>query len=295
MAKTLYVGSLLAAVTEGDLRSLFAKYGTVTKAQIPTHPALGGPMGFGFVEMADGADEAIAALNGTKFKGSVLTVNEAQGPECQPRSEAGQTLLFLDAVSAHPGTRFFRVVDSSAEHPAEWELEPLETELLSDAESDGLHVMKALNLLPDESIRECYMDMNLPERISDYAFFVENGTLRFGYLHEFPGEILPAVALDCFGLYELFYSKKRPQLGIDILKRGLAIAKRKHYIAEDLGYIFRDERRFPEAAEMFKIAVDEGPSSYFIYGELAGAYAELGDSANEKKYDAMFKRAGGGG
>jgi hypothetical protein len=46
---------------------------------------------------------------------------------------------------------------------------------------------------------------------------------------------------------------------------------------------------------MFKIAVDEGPSSYFIYGELAGAYAELGDLANEKKYDAMFKRASRGG
>jgi hypothetical protein len=46
---------------------------------------------------------------------------------------------------------------------------------------------------------------------------------------------------------------------------------------------------------MFKIAVDEGPSSYFIYAELAGAYAELGDSANEKKYNAMFKRGGGGG
>ena len=67
------------------------------------------------------------------------------------------------------------------------------------------------------------------------------------------------------------------------------------YIAEDLGYIFRDERRFREAAEMFKIAVDEGPSSYFIYGELAGAYAELGDSANEHKYGVMFKQAGGGG
>jgi uncharacterized protein HemY len=78
---------------------------------------------------------------------------------------------------------------------------------------------------------------------------------------------------------------------IDILKRGLAIAKRKHYIAEDLGYIFRDERRFREAAEMFKIAVDEGPSSYFIYGELAGAYAQLGDTANKKKYSELFKRA----
>jgi hypothetical protein len=42
---------------------------------------------------------------------------------------------------------------------------------------------------------------------------------------------------------------------------------------------------------MFKIAVDEGPSSYFIYGELAEAYGALGDAENEKKYTAMFKQA----
>jgi hypothetical protein len=202
---------------------------------------------------------------------------------------------FIAAITANLQVKFFRVLDSGAGHPRNWQLEPLQTDLLSDTEADGYHVMKALNVLPDGMIHECYIDMNLPERISDYAFFVEDGSLRFGYHHEFPGEILPAVALDCFGLYELFYSKARPQLGIDILKRGLAIAKRKHYIAEDLGYIFRDERRFREAAEMFKIAVEEGPSSYFIYGELAGAYAELGDSANEKKYSAMFKRAEAGG
>jgi len=42
---------------------------------------------------------------------------------------------------------------------------------------------------------------------------------------------------------------------------------------------------------MFRIAVEEGPSSCFIYGELAGAYAELGDAENEQKYSAMFKQA----
>jgi hypothetical protein len=84
MAKTLYVGPLLASVTERDLTRLFAQYGTVTKAQIPTHPALGGSMGFGFVEMTDGAEEAIAGLNATEFKGTELSVNEAQSAERQP-------------------------------------------------------------------------------------------------------------------------------------------------------------------------------------------------------------------
>src|SRR5262249_49485922 len=160
------------------------------------------------------------------------------------------------AVTKNPATNFFRVVDSSAENPSQWELEPLETDLLSDTDSDGLHVMKALNVLPDGSVTECYIDINLPERISDYAFFLMKGAIRCGYHHQFRGEITPAVALDCFGVYELYYSRNRPQIGIDILARGLAIAKRKHYIAEDLGYVFRDERRFQEAAEMFKIAAE---------------------------------------
>lgn len=198
---------------------------------------------------------------------------------------------FVDAVTGNPDSKFFLVLDSDSEHPRNWDLQPLQTDLLSDKESDGLHVMKALQVLPDGTIRDCYMDMNLPERISDYAFFLEGDSLRFGYHHEFAGEIIPATALDCFGLYELFYSRRRPEVGIEILKRGLSIAKRKHYIAEDLGYILRDERRFQEAAEMFKIAVEEGPASYFIYGELAAAYADLGDADNETKYRAMFKEA----
>ena len=202
---------------------------------------------------------------------------------------------FIDAIADNPDVMFFRVIESSAELPRDWKLEPLPTDLLSDTGADGLHVMKALNVLPDGTTCDCYMDINLPERISDYAYFHKNGSLRFGYHHEFPGEIIPAAAVDCFGVYELFYSRRRPELGIDVLRRGLAAAKRKQCIAQDLGYILRDERRFQEAAEMFKIAVEEGPSSYFIYGELAGAYAELGDAANERKYMAMFIRAEAGG
>jgi tetratricopeptide (TPR) repeat protein len=198
---------------------------------------------------------------------------------------------FVQAVTDNPDVKFFRVLGSGADHARDWELEPLQTELLSDTDDDGMHVMKALNVSPDGTVRECHIDMNLPERISDYAFFIELGSLRFGYHHQFPGEIIPAVALDCFGVYDLFYSRRVPEVGIDVLRRGLAIAKRKHCIAEDLGYILRDEGRFREAAEMFKIAADEGPSSYFIYGELAGAYAELGDTENERRYLAIFKRA----
>jgi hypothetical protein len=196
----------------------------------------------------------------------------------------------VDAIADHPEAKFFRVVDSDSEDPKNWELEALAIDLLSDTTSQGLHVMKALNVLPNGDIHDCHMDINLPERICDHVYFVEKDSFRFGYPNSFPGEFIPATAIDCFGIYELFYSRIQPEVGIEVLRRGLMVAKRKHYIAEDLGYIFRDERRFAEAAEMFKIAAEEGPSSSFIYGELAAAYAELGDAENEKKYRELFKR-----
>jgi uncharacterized protein HemY len=75
-----------------------------------------------------------------------------------------------------------------------------------------------------------------------------------------------------------------------VLKRGLAASKRKHFIAEDLGYIFRDEGRYQEAAEMFQLAADEEVSSYFIYGELAQMYVKIGNVEKQKKYAEQFKQ-----
>jgi len=197
----------------------------------------------------------------------------------------------IDAITSHPEVKFFRVLDSRSDRPEKWRLGPLLVDILSDTRADGYYVMKAFHVVPDGTIRGCYIDMSLPERISDYAFFVENASLHFGYHREFPGEIIAAAALDCFGIYELFYSRRRPDVGIDVLRRGLAEAQRKGPIAEDLGYILRDEGRFREAAEVFEIAAAEGPSSYYIYGELAGVYAELGDTKNSEKYSALFKQA----
>jgi len=86
MTKTLYVGNLLASATSADIRELFARYGTVTKAEIVVDKVhhTGRSLGFGFVEMADGADAAIAALNGATFQGRELAVSEAQRPPLEP-------------------------------------------------------------------------------------------------------------------------------------------------------------------------------------------------------------------
>ena len=78
MKKNLYVGNLSFETTEGELRELFGQAGSVETVRIITDRDTGRSKGFGFVEMQDGGDKAIAAMNGKDFKGRALTVNEAR-------------------------------------------------------------------------------------------------------------------------------------------------------------------------------------------------------------------------
>ena len=73
--KKLYVGNLAWAVTDEDLQSLFSEYGSVASAAVITDRETGRSRGFGFVELEDGADAAIEALNGQDYKGRALRVN----------------------------------------------------------------------------------------------------------------------------------------------------------------------------------------------------------------------------
>ncbi len=89
MSKNIYVGNLSYQTTADDLREAFEPYGNVTRAQVVTDRETGRSRGFGFVEMSEGGDEAIAALNGSQFQGRNLTVNEAKPREERPRSGGG--------------------------------------------------------------------------------------------------------------------------------------------------------------------------------------------------------------
>jgi len=84
MSKNLYVGNLSFSTTSDDLRTVFGQFGTVQSASVVMDRETGRSRGFGFVEMADGGDEAINSMNGTDFQGRKLTVNEAR-----PREERG--------------------------------------------------------------------------------------------------------------------------------------------------------------------------------------------------------------
>ena len=90
MSKNLYVGNMSFSTTEDQLREAFAQYGSVSKIQLIMDRETGRPRGFAFVDMSDGGDAAIQALNGAQLDGRALTVNEAKPREDRgPRSGAG--------------------------------------------------------------------------------------------------------------------------------------------------------------------------------------------------------------
>lgn len=81
---TVYVGNLSYKVTEEDLNSVFAEYGTVKRIQLPVDRMTGKMRGFAFVDMASDEEEEqlIENLDEAEWMGRTLKVNKAR-----PRTE----------------------------------------------------------------------------------------------------------------------------------------------------------------------------------------------------------------
>ncbi len=86
MSKKIYVGNLPFSASDDEIRTMFAEFGTVESVNLITDRDTGRPRGFGFVEMSDGADEAIQALHQKEMDGRSLNVNEARPRE--PRRQS---------------------------------------------------------------------------------------------------------------------------------------------------------------------------------------------------------------
>lgn len=78
MKKKLYVGNLSIEATEIELQELFGRAGLVETVRIIRDRETGRSKGFGFVEMQEGGDKAIAEMNGREFGERALTVNAAR-------------------------------------------------------------------------------------------------------------------------------------------------------------------------------------------------------------------------
>jgi cold-inducible RNA-binding protein len=84
VSTNIYVGNLPFDVTEDTIRDLFSPFGVVETVKLITDRDTGRLRGFGFVEMADGGQEAIAALNETELNGRRITVNPAKPQQERP-------------------------------------------------------------------------------------------------------------------------------------------------------------------------------------------------------------------
>ena len=74
----IYVGNLPWSIDDASLEQLFAEHGTITSAKVITDRQTSRSRGFGFVEMSDGGEDAIQALNDAEVEGRKLVVNESR-------------------------------------------------------------------------------------------------------------------------------------------------------------------------------------------------------------------------
>ena len=188
-------------------------------------------------------------------------------------------------------TKIFVVTNNHDDDDAlNWDIEPTDFELLPGGENiymegEDMYIVKALQVFPDRVI-DCFLYIGTPERIAETVIMrTATGQVVSKFIYDVEGTVIPAIASDLYGVYELYYAKENPQVGIDVLKNGLGKAKNKYAVAEDLGYILRDEGRIEEAIEAFKISEENGASSQYIYSELAELYRELGQTSEQLKYE----------
>jgi RNA recognition motif-containing protein len=85
--KSLFVGNLPWSVADEDLKTKFSEFGAVISARVVTDKFSGKSRGFGFVDMEDAdVEKAIAGMNGYKWDGREVTVNEAR-PKTERRDD----------------------------------------------------------------------------------------------------------------------------------------------------------------------------------------------------------------
>lgn len=120
--REVYCSNVDWSATEDELRTIFSKYGTVERVNIPRNVA-GKSKGFAFIvfEKQEEAVEAVEAMNLTKFKSRILNISMAtanpvkrQATVIQPRSGTGSVSASASpAPDDHSGIRSSAGQDST--------------------------------------------------------------------------------------------------------------------------------------------------------------------------------------
>lgn len=177
----------------------------------------------------------------------------------------------------------YRIFEIRAEGDAfeEWALQSLDAPTLSThqrRDPNGFFLIAAKHISSDGTLSKAFLDVVMPERVIDSCYTLVND--RVVQTYRWHDEMIPAVAIESFGNYEDFYSKRFPEIGLDVLREGLVAASLKWPIAMELGYILRDERRPKEAIHAFSIALDSECPLAMAYLERAQMYQMPGENAS---------------
>ena len=172
---------------------------------------------------------------------------------------------------------------------SEWELQPLQGATLAAEDVDdvfqGLFLIAAQIISSNAAPQRCYMDLSLPERIAEHCFLLADGRIaRHRGLHLQNGTVIPAIGIENFGNYTLYYAKENPSAGIDVLKKGMQEDRRdRAYLAHDLACLLRDEKRYEEAIDALTVFLTEHPTPHspylaqMLFQERAQMYAAIGE------------------
>jgi tetratricopeptide (TPR) repeat protein len=186
-------------------------------------------------------------------------------------------------------TQVFIVINSDDENELEWTIEPTNFELLP--EEENIYFVKAVQVFKNRT-SDCFLGIMTPERIAETVVKINaEGEIMCESIYDQDASVIPAVASECFGNYELYYSQENPQMGIDVLKNGISKAVHKSVVAEDLAYVLRDAKRAEEALEAFKISEELGPTSGYIFLEISRLYDDLGQPEKKLEYEEKFKNS----
>jgi len=199
-------------------------------------------------------------------------------------------MKLVDALFKEPW-RAYQVVEDFAgdeqDNFKEWELKQLSGPTLASEEVEGdfqgLFIIAARLVTAVAPPQPCYLDLVLPERIAEHHFLLEGGSnMRGKGRRVLNGTVIPAIGIEKFGNYALFFAKENPSAGIDVLKSGMPEARHRDYLAYDLALVLRDQKRYEEAIDAFSIVLTESQSAeispilHTLYAERARLYTAIG-------------------
>jgi tetratricopeptide (TPR) repeat protein len=154
---------------------------------------------------------------------------------------------------------------------------------------EGVFIVAGKVVSQTGPILDCYLDIVLPERICEHSFLQDGEEIRRSRGRRLAqGTAVPAIAIEQFGVPQLFLAKENPTFGIQVLRNGLSLAREKRNIAYDLAALLRDGKKFEEAIEAYSIFLEEDPTANIadsIYQQRSLLYDSIGrhDKAKEDR------------